>query len=359
MPSSGPYPPKVASLGGVPSPIPDIVICSIFLALFLTGAVMHMIILQVNLRRGHKFIISGVLFGFCMARSVTMILRIAWAKHPHNVRLAIAAQIFVAAGIVLLFVVNLLFAQRITRAQHPRSGWHPVFHYLFLALYVIIVLSLVMLITAVIQSFYTLNKNTRRIDRDIQLYGQTYYAIVSFLPIPIVLLGLAIPRKEHHEKFGLGRFRNKLIILLTSSCLLCLGATFRVGINYKTPRPITNPASYQSKACFYFFNFVLELLVIYLYIVIRVDKRFWVPNGSHGPGDYSRGRSGMEMAAAAKEVESNEGNLGRRIAPEEEVFDDMSREELAKLDQERSASTKKPVDEEKAIGNAPPSAPAA
>lgn len=349
---SPPYPPRVASLGGHPSVIPDIPVCAVFLVLFLIGAVSHMTILQVNLRRGHKFIMSGMIFGFCMARITATILRMAWATHQSNIRLAIAAQIFVAAGVVLLFIVNLLFAQRIIRAQHPNSGWHPVFHYLFLAIYSLIIVSLIMIITSTVQSFYTLNANTHRIDRDIQLYGQTYFTVVGFLPIPIVLLGLVIPRRQHTEKFGSGRFRNKIYILLTASTLLALGAAFRVGTNYKTPRPINDPPGYMSKACFYIFNFTIEILVVYLYIFVRIDQRFWVPNGSHGPGDYSRHLPGepdpRELEKRSEEEEDSvkrghkaESFVDRHINSEEEVFDDRSPEDMTK--KQRSA------DEEKAI----------
>ena len=283
------------------------------------------------------------MFGFCMSRIVTMIMRIVWAVHPRNVSIAIAANVFVAAGVVLLFVINLLFAQRIVRASHPHSGWHPIFHYAFIAIYVIIVLSLFALITSVIQSFYTLNLNTKRIDRDIQLYGGTFYAVISFLPILLVVGGLIIPRKTRVEKFGSGRFRHKIAILLLASILLCAGATFRVAVNYAGgKRPRDDPAPYQSKACFYIFNFTVEILVIYLYVLVRVDQRFFIPSGSHGPGDYSR-------KPDAEAADKNESTEGIHIASEEEVFDDMSLDELARRDSEKRGVS----DEERAVSSRP------
>lgn len=288
-----------------------------------------MTIFQRNKARKHKFIISGMMFGFCMSRIVTMILRITWATRPHNIHLAIAANVFVSAGVVLLFVVNLLFAQRVVRATHPHSGWHPIIHFSFLGLYVLIVVSLVALITSTIQSFYTRNKNTQRIDRDILLYGQTLYAFVSFLPFLLVIGGLVIPRKTRLEKFGSGRFRTKVAILLAATFLLCLGACFRVGVNYAGgTRPISNPAGYQSKACFYIFNFTIEITVILFYVVVRVDKRFYVPDGSHGPGDYMR-----EPNDGTNTGSNDLRRAKSNIAPEEKVFDDdMSHEEVAQRD---------------------------
>lgn len=317
MPPNPPYPATTAGLGGLPSVDVDVPICTVFLVLFILGAISHMFLFQTNKKRGHKFLMSGMLFGFCMARIMSCTLRIVWATRQQNIRLAIAAQVFVAAGVILLFLINLIFAQRIIRAAHPHSGWHPAFAWFFHAIYVIIVVSLIMLITSVVQSFYTLNSNTKRIDRDIMLYGQTMFAVIGFLPIPLVIGGLVIPRETRVEKFGSGRFRTKIAILLTSTTILCLGAAFRAGTNYMTPRPATNPAWYHSKACFYIFNFTVEIIVILLYVVVRVDQRFWVPNGARAAGDYSR--------KAADEKNANE----LRIMPEEEVFDDVPEAEVA------------------------------
>ena len=258
------------------------------MVLFIIAAVLNMTILQVNLRRGHKFYFSGMLFGFCMARITTCIMRIVWANRQTSINIGIAATVFVAAGVVLLFAINTVFAQRILRAMHPKFGWSKTIKAVFTGLYVLIIVSLIMLITATVDSFFTLNMNVRRIDRDIQLYGQTYYTFLSFLPIPLVLISLAFPRKTRTDKFGSGRHRDKIWILLIASALLCLGAAFRTGTNYITPRPRSSPAWYHSKACFYLFNFTIEITVIYLYLLLRVDKRFHVPDGARGPGSYRR-----------------------------------------------------------------------
>jgi hypothetical protein len=277
-----------------------------------------MTILQLNQRRGHKFIISGALFGFCMARITTCTMRIVWATHPDSIPIAIAASVLVAAGVILLFIINLIFAQRIIRAAHPHAGWKPAFSLAFKAIYALIVISLILLISFIVQSFYTLDPGKRNTARDFQLYGGTLFATMAFLPIPLVIVGLILPRTTRVEKFGSGRYRHKVAILLTSAALLSLGAWFRAGINYMTPRPVNDPAWYQSKACFYIFNFAVEVVVIWLYILVRVDRRFHIPNGSKGPGDYS----------GANNIEKNgEGKTETRIMTEEEVFDDAPAEE--------------------------------
>jgi hypothetical protein len=319
-----PYPPTTAGLGGTPTPGEDGPILAVFISLFLLGAITHMTILQVNLRRGQKFMMSGMLFGFCMARVVACSIRLALSTHQHNISVAIAAQIFVAIGVVLIFIINLIFAQRIVRASHPHFGWAKWFSWAFKLYYVSIVLNITMLVTCIVQSFYTLSNNTRRIDRDVELVGTTYFAVTAFLPTVLVLLRVVIPRKAQTEKFGTGHFNTKFVILLCSSLLLTFGATFRAVTQF-FPRPVGNPAWYQSKSCFYLVNFTIEWLVVLFYAIIRVDKRFWIPNHAHGPGDYTVRRGSIAITT----VSSRKGSFVFRVLSEEHVFDEMTPEEEA------------------------------
>lgn len=223
-----------------------------------------------------------------MARVITCVLRIAWSTRPHNIRLGIAAQVFVYAGIVLLYAINLIFAQRCMRAQHPHIGWSVPFKAFFVFLLFAIVVTLIMLLTVVVQSFFTLSTYTHQIDRDIQLYGGTFYAIIAFMPLLLIIIGLLIPRHSYIEKFGVGRFRTKEEILALASALLTLGAAFRAGTNFLNPVPTRALTPwYFSKAAFYCFDFTIEVLVVVLYAVGRVDRRFIIPNGAHGRGSYN------------------------------------------------------------------------
>ena len=323
-----PYAPRTAVIGGIPTVNVDVPICAVFLFLFIIGAAGHMTILQLNRRKGHKFLISGLLFGFCMARIAAQVMRIVWACYPEDVSVAIAAMIFVSLGVLILFLTNLIFAQRIIRAAHPHFGWHRAIHYSFMVLYILILLMLIMVIIATVQSFYTLNIHTKTIDADLQRTASTYLMLISFLPIPIVILGLIIPRQTRLEKFGSGRWRTKIRILLASSVLLCLGASFRTATAFRNPRPKDDPAWYHAKWCFYFFNFTLEIIVVYLYLILRIDQRFHIPDKSHGPGDYNKDRKDR-----LQEVDERPTST-RRIMSEEEVFDDKVPEGTGVQDEE-------------------------
>ncbi|KAJ5584867.1 uncharacterized protein N7459_004667 [Penicillium hispanicum] len=293
----GPYAPTTASLGEVPTVHVDIPICAVFLVCFLSAGIGHITILRRNLSRGHKFIPSGVTFGFCMSRVVANIIRISWACRPTNVRLALAAQIFVAAGVLLLFILNLLYAQRMLRAAFPRLGWARPVSWAFKLLYVLVLCSIIMMITVIIQSMYTLNANTRRIDRDVQLYGVTYFAIVSFLPLPLVSAVLLFSRGRQVEHPGSGSWRAKGFIVLLVGFLLCLGASWRAATTWMPLTSAMHPPWYDHKACFYVFDFGIDLSVVLIFLFGRVDQRFWVPNGSSKVRDYR-----VEVRDEPKEV---------------------------------------------------------
>ncbi|SLM37081.1 Protein of unknown function DUF3112 [Lasallia pustulata] len=283
-----PYAPTNASLGGLPTVKLDVPITSVFLGLFLLGAIGHMTVFQVNRKHGHNFVISGAMFGFCMARSVACIMRIVWANRPRSVPIALAASIFVLVGSVIGFIVNLNFAHRIIRALNPKVGWHPALKLTFIFIYCLVGISIALLVSFTVASFYTLDPAKRRNTRDVQLYGSTVFAVVSFLPIPMVLVALATGPKTGRENFGVGTIRSKIILLFYGATLLALGAWFRAGTNYLTPRPASRPRPDQSKACFYVFYFTVEILVIWTYLIFRIDQRYHVPDGSRGPGDYSK-----------------------------------------------------------------------
>lgn len=315
MTSDPPYASKSAGLGGLPAIGLDIPITAVFMFLFQCGAAAHMTIMQLNQRMGHKFLLSGALFGFCMARTVACIMRIVWATQPHNVRVAIAANVFLNAGVLIIIIANLIFAQRILRATLPHIGWHRSIHFAFLAFYFSIFLLLGGLITAIIQMSYTLDTHIQSIDHKIQLIGVTYFAVASFMLIILLTLAFLLPKKTRVEKFGTGRFRHKIIILLISATLICLGASFRAAVSYM-PRPIAEPAWFDSKPAFYCFDFTIDIFVIYMYAIMRVDRRFHIPDGSSGPGHYSAG------AVVQKDLEGASVSWGRfRVEGDGEFLD--------------------------------------
>ncbi|ATY64206.1 hypothetical protein CCM_04273 [Cordyceps militaris CM01] len=288
-----PYPPTGAGLGGRPTVAVDVPISAVFIFLFILSAVLNMTILQRNQRRGHKFVLSGLLFGFSMARITANVMRIVWATRPANASIAIAASVLTNAGVVLLFVVNLLLVQRLLRAYHPHFGWSRPVSLAFRFLYFSIAAAIIMVIIAVVYSFYTLDVKARMRIREVQLTGVVFLAVLAFLPIPIGLAAGLVPGRYPRDPFGQshpqGRARSlrfKLILVLTTSALLSLGASFRAGTAF-FQRPASNPAWFHSKTCYYCFNYTIEIVCVFTYALLRFDRLFHIPDGSSGPGHYA------------------------------------------------------------------------
>ena len=240
-----------------------------------------------------------------MARVLTCCLRIGWATNHHNVSLAIAAQIFVNAGILIVYIVNVIFAQRLLRARHPTLGWNRALKVVFTILYCLIGVALVLVIVLTVMSFYTLDPSTLSDARWIQRGAILYLLIIAFMPLVIAAVAYAIPRTKPIDQFGHGGTTSKAIILVIGAGLCTLIAGFKAGVNWSPPRPIDNPAWYDSKASFYCFNFMLEIIILITYISTRVDQRFHVPNGSSKRRTFAKQEPDAEAEADAESGEED------------------------------------------------------
>ena len=215
-------------------------------------------------------------------RTITFSTRLAWGTAPNNNSLQLVSNLFLNAGIPILYIINLVFTHRITRAQHPRFGWHKSLSILGRITIALIFVALILLIYAGIHSAYVNPRNFELHDKlkDIILAGSTFNTMIAVLPLPMLLLGVIIPKRVRTEKFGQGRFRVKVAVLLTSSSLLTLRAVWATAAAYKTPVPLQQPIPwYYQKVYFYTIQLFTELLVVYLFIFVRINRIFYTPDG--------------------------------------------------------------------------------
>lgn len=241
-----------------------------------------------NQRRGIKFFISWMLNALCLIRIITCAVRISWARDPRSSTLAIVAQVFNSAGILIIYIVNIVFAQRILRARNPAIGWNPILSNLLKIFYVLIFGTLIMGIVSLVLSINTTNTHTLQAIRDVSLAIVTFITVITMVPILFLAIACLVRSSDGEETFGTGSMASKILIVTISSCIAAIIAGFKTGTVWEPVRPSTNPAWYHSKAAFYCFNFMLEIIIVALFIISRVDKRFHVPNGCKRAGDYSR-----------------------------------------------------------------------
>ncbi|KAL9130269.1 MAG: hypothetical protein Q9217_001519 [Psora testacea] len=274
-------------MGGRPTVDQDIPVCAVLLFIYVVGAIANQSIFQRNQRKGHKFYMSWAMFGFCMARVGTLVLRIAWTTRSMNARLAIAANIFTNIGVLVIYIVLLLLVMRVFRATHPGLGWNKLLRKTVRVSYFLLGGALILTVAFTILTFYTLNPTLRTVALWIQRVAILYMMIFNIVTVVLLLISWLLPRASDNENFGAGSMESKLIILGVAVFFSVFIAGFRMGVAWSKARLASNAPWYDSKAAFYVIEFGFEIIVLYLLLVTRFDKRFWVPNGSNKPGDYS------------------------------------------------------------------------
>lgn len=281
--------------GSPPNTTVDLPITIIFLVLFASGAFTHISIYKANSKRGHKFLLSDLMFDFCMVRTVTCIFRIIWVFiHPRGVILA--AQIFFNGGAAVIFAVNIILTQRIVRAMHPRVGWSPGFSIATRVLALSVPVNIVFQISSLIALFFSVGDEARLTAfEDCLKVGSSWNLFLVSFPFLTISAACAIPGPRP-EKFGVGSLRVKTSMILLAAVMLGTGATIRSYATFNPKPPNTTDVLY-SKAVFYPTHFTLEILVVAMYALLRFDLLFHIPNGSKAAGDYTHGGSTKDGAA--------------------------------------------------------------
>ncbi len=245
--------------------------------------------------------------GFCYARIATLSLRIVWAKNPTNASIALAATVLTGAGVLLLFIVNLIMVVRVVRAAHPAVGWSRAVWWGFRGLVASVVACLIMVVVCSVHSMFTLDVDARLRERQVMLFATVFMTVLAFIPAVVVVVAWAVPNRSvqfPREEFGMGKLETKMALIAFTSVLLTLGAGFRSGVNFASK--VGQVEWFHSRAAFYCFNFAIELIVVYTYAIFRFEKRFFVPPGSKGPGDYSRSRVEDGGSATTEDTRTKE-----------------------------------------------------
>jgi Protein of unknown function (DUF3112) len=298
IPEESPPPPQIAYPGGVPTVAVDVPICTIFLILYLIGAIWHVTLFRRNRKAKQRFRLSMLLIYFCVIRIATLTLRMVWSTYLSNIRVAITSQIFITTGVLLIIIFDLVLVLRLLRATHPRTA------YQHLPVGILVVLIVCTVVTCLVQNFYAQDNYSMPADRAVTLFAGTLFLIVAAFPVLFVLLNYLTLRRsasylrrrgyplgddEGHSvpltvptgrknRIMAGSVTEGSTVLVVASLILMVGVIFRAVANFAAARSSDDPAWYHHKASFYIFNFVTELVVIYFYAAMRVDRIFYVPD---------------------------------------------------------------------------------
>ncbi|EJT99784.1 hypothetical protein DACRYDRAFT_54959 [Dacryopinax primogenitus] len=274
-----------ATFGGIPTMTVDVPVCSVLIACYASLAATHLTIYIRNRRRKRYFRPSVLLFAFCMARIVTLSLRIAWACHPTNPKLALASGIFLAAGVLLVWIINRIFATRALSEYHPWVYRQPFKFFITQLPYIIVLCFLPMMITVVVLQSQNPSPSTMRADNIILKVALAYFVAFTFSPFVVFFWIYIVPphrtKEEVYElqrRFGTGKTTKKMAVIALATALLVTELCFRVATSLQT-FPVTDAPGYYGKPTFYIVIYGFEILVLTLYAAARVDKLFY----SYGP----------------------------------------------------------------------------
>ena len=254
--------------GQYPSPIPDIPICAVLLVIYLAMAVANLVTLKAGQKQtGQIFIPSGMQIGLCMSRLVSLCLRIAWAKHVGDRDVAIAASIFVLAGVIVLEIVNMILFFRLLVRIHPSLEESVQFRtfkkvvYLFLAPIVLVETVVPGIQSQLVTSAAIRNKDV--VALKISIIVQALYCGVPLVGSLYLVAA---------SKIRSGDIFKMWTMVLFNAFWLTFEQCFRTAQSFHR-----EVYWLQSKPTFYCVIFIPEILVVGSNLLRGMQKTFWHP----------------------------------------------------------------------------------
>jgi hypothetical protein len=240
-----------------------------------------------------------------MTLALATSLRIAWAAHTSSVNVAIATLVFTYAGVILLFVVNLALTKQVLLTQHPQLRRSGPLSIASLMLLVLIIGAIFGLISGIILEFYWPPADTSALT--LRKFGTISYAIIAFIPIPVVATSTFIRARQHSnnktarpiDEFAKGSMIAQVSIIVIPATFLTFGAAYRLATLWLTPTSggvLIESPWYFSRGSFYTFNFGIELLVVLFWLLLRVDEP--LINSSTAFASYARGGNNTPQLSA-------------------------------------------------------------
>ena len=309
-----------------------------FTVLYSIVTVLYILLFSFNYSRGHYFWpgIGFIIYG--IFRVLGFAIRIQWVRDLSITGVGVASEVFLILPQVLLTSFNLILAQRIFTWRHPVGGSRKLFWGFMLALYAVVagVIAMTIVAAAGLQIYLLGEPNYRRYVKVIQassiliiLYSLTSISLIglafffkptrkdenlytyqpwwikSFSPLYFVKKGepqeagasflkrnhnhryaiRVIAATHHHYKTvkGLSNERGDLaqnvsmMILAVTTLIIFLSSVLRAVVCFQA-RSKYDRSAVGSPAMMYVFWGGLEVFVNLLYLVGRVDLRFYRPD---------------------------------------------------------------------------------
>ncbi|KAI5950513.1 hypothetical protein CANMA_005173 [Candida margitis] len=309
----------------------------VFSILFAVVFVIHTIIFIINTSRGHYFYLSVIWMVYSIFKVIGFALRVQWSYDVTQVAVGLTSEVFLLVPSIIIVSANLILAQRLFTWRHPVGGSRTLFWSFMINTYISVVILVAITILASFVPYlnFLSNSSYRSWIHTVQftsvtviVYSLTSVALIglsfwlptkkdelrytyqpwwieSFAPLYFVEKNAAqkaergfmkrnsnhrhatrvIAATHHHynsvkglsNKRGTLKHNISMAILVVTTILIFIAAICRAIVVFQARQHrFASPA--ESKWLMYVMWGVFELIVMILYIVGRVDLRFYRPD---------------------------------------------------------------------------------
>ncbi|ODV69551.1 hypothetical protein HYPBUDRAFT_3521 [Hyphopichia burtonii NRRL Y-1933] len=316
----------------------DVAPSIVFTFAFLLLMFGHIIILSINLSRGHYFWLTPVWILHCIIKAIGWITRWVWAQDITKISVGLTSEILLIVSTYILVSFNLILAQRLFTWRHPVGGSRWLFWNVMIVLYSVVVVVVaitvlgsfvpyldylsrsahdkwnqVVMATAVLIILYSLTSAAlialsyffKPTTKDENLYTYQPWWIESFHPFYYVKKNAARDAEEtfmkrnhnhrhairviaathHHYKMVKGlsnergalKHNTSLLIIFLSTIFIFVGSIGRAIVVFQ-PKYNEHENPLCKPVVAYIFWGVLEVIIHLLYLLGRVDLRFYRPD---------------------------------------------------------------------------------
>jgi hypothetical protein len=244
-------------------------VIAVYLAFFLLAALLTFNSIRRQVQASQRYAMSTLLFLFSGERVVACVLRIVWASRQTSVEIAIASQILLQAGVLLLYIGNLLYTGAIIRAGTGQHNWLTV---LQITLSILTLTAFFMAVAAIVLEVYTLDQHTIANCRQVLRAAATCFVVLAATPLALIVAAYFSHREQLFQVVQNTWF--DAVVTGISSLLCVLTAGFKMSVLWEAPRSLWNPAWYHSKPALYGLELGPEILVLALFLLVHVETRY-------------------------------------------------------------------------------------
>ncbi|RCK64909.1 hypothetical protein Cantr_00882 [Candida viswanathii] len=316
----------------------DVAPSALFAALFSVIVILHLTLFSINYYRGHYFWLSLGWVFYAIIRVLGFGLRIQWSRDLSDTKVGITSEVFLILPTVLVASFNLILAQRIFTWRHPVGGSKNIFWGLMIGLYALVagVVAMTIVASGGLNIYLLSEANYWRYKRvvmatsiliilyslcamalvtlawvfqptknDENLYTYQPWWIESFSPLYFVKKGepqraaasfmkrnhnhrhairvIAATHTHHKTVKGLSNDRGELkhnisiMIVSVTTVIILVSSILRSVVCFQA-RMKYDAAPVGSAPVMYVFWGAFEFIVNLIYIIGRVDLRFYRPD---------------------------------------------------------------------------------